>query len=168
MIFPFWSQAGLFDSGFLRSLSTMHREGNIIGAHETLSFIFYRDRGRLPISRGNTRPFLSLCSSWHHWVLNIRSGLSSQALSNLHHHIQRRLIQPSWLSRRESYNPWECCCFKRRVPFGIESRSDDFYHLRCCCCFFFRNWLICSEKQQIDFCLTHSLLEILRKNAFWS
>ena len=32
--------------------------------------------------------------------------------------------------------------------------------------FFFRNWLICSEKQQIDFCLTHSLLEILRKNAF--
>ena len=32
--------------------------------------------------------------------------------------------------------------------------------------FFFRNWLICSEKQQIDFCLTHSLLEILPKNAF--
>ena len=31
---------------------------------------------------------------------------------------------------------------------------------------FFRNWLICSEKQQIDFCLTHSLLEILPKNAF--
>ena len=32
--------------------------------------------------------------------------------------------------------------------------------------FFFPNWLICSEKQQIDFCLTHSLLEILPKNAF--
>ena len=32
--------------------------------------------------------------------------------------------------------------------------------------FFFRSWLICSEKQQIDFCLTHSLLEILPKNAF--
>ena len=32
--------------------------------------------------------------------------------------------------------------------------------------FFFRNWLICSEKQQIDFWLTHSLLEILPKNAF--
>ena len=31
---------------------------------------------------------------------------------------------------------------------------------------FSRNWLICSEKQQIDFCLTHSLLEIVPKNAF--
>ena len=84
---------------------------------------FFRDRRRFPFSHGNTRPFLSSCSSWHNWVLNIRSSMSSEGFFTFYHHIQRRLTQPSWLSRRDSYNPWECCCTYIKVSCGIEGRS---------------------------------------------
>ena len=87
-------------------------------------WIVYSGRRGLPASpAGCTGLFLSRCSSWHNWVLNIRSCLSSQVFSDLHHHIQRWFLWPSWLSTRDSYNPWECCDTWSKDSSGIEGRT---------------------------------------------
>ena len=78
-----------------------------------------------PFSQGYTRPFLSRCSSWHKWVLNICSGLPSEIFSALHHHIYWRFIRSSWLSRRDGYSPRECCCTRVTVYPGVQGWCDS-------------------------------------------